>query len=60
MIGDEGWDALYEKISALAAVKANDNEPVTIKDVIDMVAKATITRTVFSQDENGTEALRRK
>ena len=40
MIGDEGWDALYEKISALAAVKANDNEPVTIKDVIDMVAKA--------------------
>ena len=40
MIGDEGWDALYEKISALAAVKANDNEPVTTKDVIDMVAKA--------------------
>lgn len=40
MIGDEGWDALYERISALAAVKANDNEPVTIKDVIDMVAKA--------------------
>lgn len=40
MIGDEGWDALYEKILALAAVKANDNEPVTIKDVIDMVAKA--------------------
>ena len=39
-IGDEGWDALYEKISALAAVKANDGEPVTIKDVIDMVAKA--------------------
>ena len=40
MIGDEGWDVLCEKISSLAAVKANDSEPVTIKDVIDMVAKA--------------------
>lgn len=40
MIGDEGWDVLCEKISSLADVKANDNEPVTIKDVIDMVAKA--------------------
>lgn len=40
MIGDEGWDALLEKISALAAAKANDGEPVTIRDVIDLVAKA--------------------
>ena len=39
-IGEEGWNALYEKISALSAVKAKDDEPVTIKDVIDMVAKA--------------------
>lgn len=40
VIGDEGLDALYERISELADSKAAAGEAVTIKDVIDLVAKA--------------------
>ncbi len=40
MISDNAVDVLCGKISALAETKAEQGEPVTIKDVLDMVAKA--------------------
>ena len=50
-----------KRFRQLAAVKANDNEPVTIKDVIDMVAKAiNHVERFFSQDENGTDSVTTK
>lgn len=40
VIGDEGLDALCARISEAAEAKAEDGEPVTIRDAIDFVAKA--------------------